>query len=399
MESFSWSDNLRAALAPCLGCFNGRIDEGDEDERAQFSHHRATSHRGPDYVPRARLDELEGLLADSDDAETLSLHSNLGHDDARRRKRRRTHKLIRFFGFNLFGKPPVHLPEDDDLVVGAPSPRPRTVSASTLDSDASPLDPSTIDRLSAARAAEDEARLALERRSKAERKRRRRERKVARNDALALALDNADGEFEGFPVRPLNAFMLVPSHLCSQGSGGSNLQSPDPTSSSGYDESEEFGPFAHAQTLDTSLDHADVEGVDFGAEAYAKLPRRGGSSGTGSDSRSRTSGTNSHMDSVQYDYSPARPRSQTTVPGAPRRKKSSRQSTSSASQSISVPSTPAQYTMFSTVAPSPLVEEVVPSDQPIITIDTPNGFPTVGFGGGMRRKNSEAGVFLANRGE
>ncbi|KIP11827.1 hypothetical protein PHLGIDRAFT_10375 [Phlebiopsis gigantea 11061_1 CR5-6] len=382
MESFSWSDNLRAALAPCLGCFNGRTDEGDEDERAQFSHHRATSHRGPDYVPRARPDELEGLLADSDDAETLSLHSNLGHDDARRRKRRRTHKLIRFFGFDLFGKPPVQLPEDDDDDVGAPSPRLRNVSASTLDSDASPLDPSTIDRLSAARAAEDEARLALERRSKAERKRRRRERKVARNDALALALDNADGEFEGFP-----------------GSGGSNLQSPDPTSSSGYDESEEFGPFAHAQTLDTSLDHADVEGVDFGAEAYAKLPRRGDSSGTGSDSRSRTSGTHSHTDSVQYDYSPARPGSQTTVPGAPRRKKSSRQSTSSASQSISVPSTPAQYTMFSTVAPSPLVEEVVPSDQPIITIDTPNGFPTVGFGGGMRRKNSEAGVFLANRGE
>lgn len=37
--------------------------------------------------------------------------------------------------------------------------------------------------------------------------------------------------------------------------------------------------------------------------------------------------------------------------------------------------------------------------QPIITIDTPNGFPTVGFSGGLRRKNSEAGVFLANRGD
>jgi hypothetical protein len=45
---------------------------------------------------------------------------------------------------------------------------------------------------------------------------------------------------------------------------------------------------------------------------------------------------------------------------------------------------------------SPLADESM-----IISIDTPNGFPSVGFSGGMRRKNSEAGagVFLARRGD
>ena len=231
MERFSWSDNLRAALAPCLGCLNGRTDDSDDDERAQFNHHHATSTRGPDYIPRARPDELEGLLADSDDAETLSLHSNIGRDDSRRRKRRRAHKVIRFFGFDLFGKPPVQLPEDDDDGVGAPSPRARTISASTLDSDASPLDPSTIDRLSAARAAEAEARLVLERRAKEERRRRRRERKAARDGALALALDNDDGEFEGFPVRlPLASAPRVcsPSHHRAAADPVPNLPTPRP---------------------------------------------------------------------------------------------------------------------------------------------------------------------------
>ena len=98
--------------------------------------------------------------------------------------------------------------------LGAPGPldaRGRTISTSTLDSDAAPLDPDTIDALSAARAAEAAAREAEaaaaaeeERRAKEERRRRRRERKELKRLAMARALDaqaGADGEFEGFQVR------------------------------------------------------------------------------------------------------------------------------------------------------------------------------------------------------
>ena len=204
MERFSWSDNLRAAFSPCLACLSSRRDEDDE-ERQQFNHHRATNAHGPDYVPRARPDELEGLLADSDDADAMSLHSNIGRDDARKRKRHRLRKGIKLFGFDLFGKPPIQLPEDDDALPDQRPVRSRTISASTMDSDASPLDPSMIDQLSAARLAEGEAQREAERQAKEERRRRRREKKAAREAALALALDtNEDGEeFEGFPVRCL----------------------------------------------------------------------------------------------------------------------------------------------------------------------------------------------------
>ena len=54
MADFSWSDSLQAALAPCVGCFRSRPSDDDASEH------------GPEYVPRARPDELEGLLADAD---------------------------------------------------------------------------------------------------------------------------------------------------------------------------------------------------------------------------------------------------------------------------------------------------------------------------------------------
>lgn len=197
MERFSWTDNLRAAFAPCLACLQPRRNDED-DERQQHNHHYNS--RGPDYVPRAREDELEGLLQDTDDAETLSLHSNIGRDDGRKRKRRRPRKGIRLFGFDLFGKPPIHLP-DDDGDSDRRGPRSRTVSASTLDSDAAPLDPSTIEQLSEARAAEAAVQRETERLAKEERRRRRREKKAAREATLALALDRSQDDFEGFPVR------------------------------------------------------------------------------------------------------------------------------------------------------------------------------------------------------
>ncbi|KAJ3540097.1 hypothetical protein NM688_g6275 [Phlebia brevispora] len=94
MATFSWSDSLHATFGPCLGCFSAQPDSEDDDH-------------GPHYIPRARPDELEGLLADSDDAETLSLHSNVGDRDAQRRNRRRatSRKSIQLFGFYLFWPP------------------------------------------------------------------------------------------------------------------------------------------------------------------------------------------------------------------------------------------------------------------------------------------------------
>ena len=207
MERFSWSDNFRAAFAPCLACLRPQQHNEDE-EREQYNHHHTS--RGPHYVPRARPDELEGLLADTDDAETLSLHSNIGRDDGRKRKRQRPRKGIKLFGFDLFGRPPIQLPEDEEIDEALHRSRTRTISASTLDSDAAPLDPSTIAQLSAARLAESEAQREQERLAKEERRRRRREKKAAREAELALALERSQVEFEGFPVRSIFCMRLAP---------------------------------------------------------------------------------------------------------------------------------------------------------------------------------------------
>ncbi|KAH9047473.1 hypothetical protein EDB83DRAFT_2403300 [Lactarius deliciosus] len=140
MESFSWSDSIRALAAPCLSCLR---------------------------APKTERNDLEDLLADSAsgtttdrDAETLSLHSNPG---APRRKRTRFTKSIRLFGWNLFGPP---------------------------------LDSAAIESHATKRAEEEAAR--------AERRARRRERRERKSAALAQALEHAavlDGnaEFEGFP--------------------------------------------------------------------------------------------------------------------------------------------------------------------------------------------------------
>ena len=93
METFSWSDSLRALTASCLDCFHS----SSKDER----------------------NDLEDLLADSGsasattaDAETLSLHSN---PSSPHRKRTRFTKHIRLFGWDLFGRrQPIRLPDDDE---------------------------------------------------------------------------------------------------------------------------------------------------------------------------------------------------------------------------------------------------------------------------------------------
>lgn len=398
--------------------------------------HDLSSESSNDRTPpisRARSDELEGLLAESDDAETLSLHSNLGDRD-RRRKKRRQPKGIRLFGYDLFGRPPIHLPEDKQDDIGssrrrerAPSPqRTRTISSSTLDSDASPLDPSAIEELSAARVIAQAAREEEERRAKEERRQKRRERRELKRAALALAM-SGEAEFEGFQVHFIS---LRRCHTntehghASQGSGPTHGNIPSPFRASTVSSSdvssprvhEEFGPFEHSQAYANPEDDVIDGAPDFGAESYTR-PRPSGSTASGSDSRSRTSASNSNPDSSRYNHHylsqqplpsphmlPNPPPFEMSTPPKKskksKRNKQSRLSVSTTSQSASLASPPPQPASFPVVAApeggdySNYSELVAPK-----THLSTGGFPSAGLPGAMRRKNSEVGVFLANRGD
>ena len=389
MESFSWSDSLRALAAPCLSCFR---------------------------TSKTERNDLEDLLVDSGstittanrDAETLSLHSNPGTP---RRKPARFTKNIRLFGWNLFGRPPIRLPddddEDDDDTAGRqgggsrrtrrPPPPPTTLSTSTLalDSDAAPLDSAVIES-HATKHAEEEA-------ARAERRARRRERKEVKRAALARALEraavlDANAEFEGFP-----------------GSGGLR---PPPAS-----------PFARGSEDyrdDNDEEDEDEEG-DFGAGAYARRTRGGSDSGRGSDSRSRTSTSlSSQQQQAQpynHHYISQQPSAYTAAPLPPavpahrsKNGKSSRSSgsktSSSSKRSRSSPSASQSPSLASPVAATQFLGAVpatphtarefegFPSDLGLHTAGIErlsSGFPSPGFGG-PRNGKRDMGAFLANRG-
>ncbi|CDO72833.1 hypothetical protein BN946_scf185002.g18 [Trametes cinnabarina] len=346
---FSWSDSCRAALSSCLPCLRSSDAPSDSEYENENANVRRNNHRqglngALAHVvippPRARPDELEGLLADaSDDAETLSLHSNIG-DRSRRRGRgpknkKKRHrdggpKHIRVFGFDLFGRAPaIQLPESDDETPGAgvggsARPRPRTISTDTLDSDAAPLDVSAIQELSAARQAEARAREEEERRAKEEQRRRRREKRALKRAAMAHALElhaGANEEFEGF-----------------QGSGPAFDQAFSPSLGSGsgsmsVSDSQEFGPFAQgqlAQPFDADAALAaeeDGDGADFGGESYTHRPRKSksgrvGGSGTQTTSDTRSSSSRSYSFSYSNGTGPAPYNhqflaQQTTLPRSP----------------------------------------------------------------------------------
>jgi hypothetical protein len=378
MESFSWSDSLRALAAPCLSCLR---------------------------TPKSERSDLEDLLVDSSsttDAETLSLHSNPGSP---RRKRTRFTRSIRLFGWNLFGRPPIHLPdddddEDDDNEAGTSRrprrrPPPAAISTTTLDSDAAPLDTAAIESHATKRAEEEAAR--------AERRARRRERKERKRAAeIARALEHAavldgDAEFEGFP-----------------GSGG-RRPAPASQGSSEYRDDD---------------DEDDEEEGDFGAGVYARRSRGGSDSGRGSDSRSRTSTSlssgpklqqqqaqpyNHHYISQQPSASPALPPAQRSKKGKSSRSSASKTSSSSRrSHSRSSPSASQSPSLASPVAtqfldpvPAPPRSttqqqfEGFPNDLGLHTVGIErlsSGFPSPGFGG-PRNGKRDMGAFLANRGD
>ncbi|KAI0747229.1 hypothetical protein C8Q80DRAFT_1272005 [Daedaleopsis nitida] len=316
---FSWSDSIQAAFS-CLPCFQSSQDPpSDSETQTPRPRDGVFAHAIP--PPRARPDELEGLLADaSDDADALSLHTNPG-DRARRKgknkkRRRGAPKHIRVFGYDLFGRPPaIQLPESDDEGLldrrRGPEGIGRTVSGSSMDSDAAPLDAAAIESLSAARQAEAVAREEEERQAKEERRRRRRERKELKRAAMARALDlQASGEqddFEGFqgsgPLSHALPSTFAPSLTSGTGSGS-------------ITSSQDFGPFAQGQPVEPfdpdaaeAARHAadaDADGADFGGESYTSRPRKSKSTGgsgtmTTSDTRSSSSrGTGSNSNGYAY---------------------------------------------------------------------------------------------------
>ncbi|KAI0634687.1 hypothetical protein C8Q77DRAFT_647020 [Trametes polyzona] len=316
---FSWSDSFHAALSSCLPCLKSDAPSDTEEHSPAPGRgfNPALAH-GIIPPPRARPDELEGLLADaSDDAETLSLHSNIGSDRRRKGKGKGKHKKrrggppkhIRVFGYDLFGRAPaIQLPESDDeaaLVGAGGEQRARTISTDTLDSDAAPLDAAAIEELSAARHAEALAREEEERRAKEERRRRRREKRELKRAAMAAALEqqaNGNEEFEGFQGSG-PAFGLTGPFSPSLGSGSGSMS---------FSDSQEFGPFAHGQVThafdpDAALAaqdaaEAEADGADFGGESYTHRPRKSksasGRTGSGtqttSDTRSSSTGTGSN---------------------------------------------------------------------------------------------------------
>ncbi|KAF9041955.1 hypothetical protein BDZ89DRAFT_1156291 [Hymenopellis radicata] len=175
----SWIDTLRAAFSSCFP--------------SSSSHPASTSN--PD---------LNALLDSSSDVDALSLHSN--YRPHRRSTNKSKGRRITLCGLEAFGrsKQPIALRDDDDSL---PS-RSRTTStgSGTYDSDAAPLDASSLTpaRLAQLQREEQEAKEERRRarRAKKEQKRLKREREEqARARALlegALHGSANGAEFEGF---------------------------------------------------------------------------------------------------------------------------------------------------------------------------------------------------------
>lgn len=427
MDSFSWADRIRATVGTCLPCFApGRCGTGDDS---------GTENEG--QPARARLsnyDELERLMGDVEetdvDAETVSLHSNIGSGQ-RRKKKRRTKKNIQLFGYNLFGRPSIYLSESEDetqnprarrlrISTGFPSAH-SSSSLSAFDSDASPLDVATVSNPQevAARAArelelrEAEERLRQEeRQQKEERRRRKKERRELKRVADALANGasmNMDGEeFEGF-----------------QGSGqhysfNASLGSPSPSTPSAP--VEEFGPYVGGSLPTPDKDEiADAE-ADFGGEVYTRKSRSHGSESSCSHTHSRSSASQSNFSSTHYNYlasplphhtsfltSPGLQKNSVSDSPRQKKKKHSRASISQSTDKASSDSITSQSASLPSVT-SPVSSALIPNEPFIVEQDgqtrfedgppqTENKFPSVGFGG-MRRTNSSGnGVFLSRIGD
>jgi hypothetical protein len=424
-DHFSWSDSLQAAFSSCLPCLRTRYS--DTDSLAQNDDNSFGN--GTRGVRRARPNELEGLLADTGDtdaeAETLSLHSNIGNGE-QRRKRTRGLKRITVFGWNLFGRPPIQLPDDDeeDELLrrrrGRRKPVTLSSSNSTLDSDAALLDPAAIENLQISSAQLDERAAAAEaedRRLKEERRQLRRERKELQKMAKALTLAAESGprpedEFEGFPGSGAAHHF---QHISSPLQDAPSPQSPPQPSTDGGG----FGGIAAFLKGEFATAEPDSEDADLGGQLYART-----TSGNSNDSDSRSGSSAPHSNPDQrhnraFQPPPHRvPLPHSSGSASPREppvktKSSKSKSKSSASHSSKRSSSTSQSpSLPSPVGNSfPVSPAVVLPHSPLsfsaprgefegFPIDSGDtfGFPSPGIGGG-RGKGRDMGAFLAHRGD
>ncbi|KAJ3867821.1 hypothetical protein EV359DRAFT_61167 [Lentinula novae-zelandiae] len=409
MDSPSWADVFHSAFNSCLHCFQAPSVDSDSE----------SVHRPPRYLESLLT---EPLLDTDAEAETVSLHSNVGDNRRRRSRKQKQKKQITFFGFDLFGKRstgPIHLPEDDDEEVDellrrsrrqrqrttriSSSSSPSTITFDGNVSDAAPLDSAAIDE----RVIEEEELRAVKTREKDERRKRRKERKEMKKLARVLMQNGGQGDFEGF-----------------QGSGGSNSHTPPPFQQ-GFlpsPNSDDFGPFRQAQTYADNRDEDEAADLD-GSLYAARKPNDGGSSvsGGGSDSRRSPRGTSaSHS-----DFSNPRSFAEDSVTSQPKKKKSKKSSASTSSSSktkssnsrSSASATSSEQTEslaspISSMSPASSQTTTLPSvavDKPTLEFEG-SGFPRSGFGiersfpspglgfnGAPRNGVARGGAFLASR--
>lgn len=430
---FSWSDTVKIAFFSCLPCL--KHSDGP-DEQEDHLHNPAINR-----IPRARPDELQGLLADVDtdmDTETLSLHYNPGR--ARRNKKKKLSKKhnnprrITFFGYHLFGRPvpPVQLPDEDHALYYREdgSLTPNTVitahSASTFDSDAAPLDSNTIAALSSSNvttAAQASADIEAQRlKEKEERRQRRREKKELKRLAESLAAQGIVGdgdEFEGF--QGSGGFMAPPLRKGYPRIPNAIYPGSDSGSGSAFSGSvqEEYGRFVAAPGPQPEDDHDDA---DLDGRVYGHKSHRDKSSHGGSDSRRMASTSTSDPGLHQVPFNGvAQMQASSAQPQSGRKKTSSRTSattTSTTSRSPSLPSPISPPFFNGIVSPSTVeqgqgffdtedsVSPAIPNDVKKRVGEFPTSrlgggeFPMTGFGGltGAKRTR-DLGAFLARRGD
>ena len=410
MDSFSYTDNVRAAFASCLPCFTAPRSESASNppsnaQNASLSEPRSTS------TSTRPSNDLEHLLRDSD-SDALSLHSNLGAAAHRRARHRRRPKFsLTLFGYTLFGRPPIYLSdeeEDDAHDTGGRRARALvTNSSSTLDSDAALLDASTIERLTspdhfaalAAQREDERRRLEAEEeaRRKAERRARRQERKTRARASALMSLTGASPHADMDSFEEFQGSGMIPTSLPFHQAAEVALNRPGAGG---------LGPDVDFDGSNVSHS-GDADDADLGGELYTRKKKPSGAlSASGSDSRSRTStsfsaGDTSHIQnplthathqSIPY------PHTEMHLP-APVRKKPHRASkrTSTVSSVTSQSTSTAPYTPVESIAETPAVAAFpVPQERYLRDGDHAD-FPSMGLSGKRRANSLDPRAFLAHQ--
>jgi hypothetical protein len=413
MDSFSYTDNVRAAFASCLPCFTAPRSESTLNPPSNTLNASLSEPRSTSTSARPSSD-LEQLLRDSD-SDALSLHSNLGAAAHRRARHRRRPKFsLTLFGYTLFGRPPIYLSDEEEEEEEEEGPHGRraralvTNSSSTLDSDAALLDASTIERLTspdhfaalAAQREDEQRRLEAEEEAhrKAERRARRQERKARARASALISLTGAS------PRADIASF---------QGFQGSGMV---PTSFPFHQVVEVIPnrPGADGLGRDVNFDGSnashsgDADDADLGGELYTRKKKPSGAlSASGSDSRSRTSASFSAGDTSHFQNPPTHtthqsipyPHTEMHLP-APVRKKlhraSKRTSTVSSLTSQSTSTTP--YTPVESIAETPAVAAFPVSQERYLPDGDRADFPSMGLSGKRRASSLDPRAFLAHQG-